>query len=119
MIGLDRDRLIDLNDRQGGAASQQLGQVADLRRIQMRSNNEAKPAVGWHRPEQLLQRLEAARSPLSGGIAPSSFCSASRPPADDPMPTIGNSPTQHLSPPGAAVKAPFPGVSPQPAPTSF
>ena len=36
-------------------------------------------------------------SPLSGGIAPNSFSSASSPPAEEPMPTMGKS---AIPPPG-------------------
>jgi hypothetical protein len=61
VVGFDRDGALDLHHRHLRAAAEQLGQMALLARIEVRSDNERQSGIGRHRAEELLQRLETAR----------------------------------------------------------
>jgi hypothetical protein len=61
MVGLDLDRVLDLQHRHLGAAAQELGQMALLGRVEMGCDDEGEAAVGRHRAKQRLKRFQPAR----------------------------------------------------------
>lgn len=60
VIGLDRHVILDLNDGHGGVSGQQPDHEALVRRIEMRHQHKGDPAFGWHRSQELLERIQPA-----------------------------------------------------------
>lgn len=65
MARLDRDSVIDLDDRHGGGALEQLHHDALAGRVHVLDNDEGQ-AAGWrHVPQELFQGLQSpAEAPM-------------------------------------------------------
>jgi hypothetical protein len=78
VVRLDRNRFLHLTDRYCGASRDERGQLALVRRVQVRDHHEGETTFGRHGPKQLLQCIQATRRRLDADDRKISYAVPSR-----------------------------------------